>query len=251
MLLITAALMLSAATPALAIQCVPYAREVSGIDLKGDAWEWWRAATGRYDRGRAPKDGAVLVFSRQGAMRHGHVSVVTRVVSPRLVLVDHANWAPARGAGRGEVSTAVPVLDVSPKNDWSEVRVWYHPIGDFGSRVYKAEGYVYQPSNANFGRPMIQKAALQRAADLYPNDRTLARQAHHMESSKDEAAQPKVQDIAAQAMAKASAAPIEATPEAPAAHASTGSDLIRTAKHMFRSRGTAGHNESVNSFLFN
>ena len=31
--------------------CVPYARARSGIDLQGDAWQWWDAAaqSGRYD----------------------------------------------------------------------------------------------------------------------------------------------------------------------------------------------------------
>ena len=163
--------------PAAAIQCVPYAREVSGLNLKGNAWQWWHAAAGLYDRGRAPKDGAVLVFPRQGSMRYGHVSVVTRVVSNRLVLVDHANWAPAGSEGRGKVTQAVPVLDVSPRNDWSQVRVWYRPAEDYGSKVYKAEGFVYRPGNAAAApRPPVEKVALSRAARIFPADRALAAQ---------------------------------------------------------------------------
>jgi hypothetical protein len=133
-------------TPANAMQCVTYARAATGIGLQGDAWRWWTAAKGVYDRGTRPKAGAILVFARQGHMRYGHVSVVSRVIDKRTVLVDHANWAPARSHSRGEVSHAVPVIDVSAANDWSEVRVWYRPALQFGSRVYHTDGFVY--SNA-------------------------------------------------------------------------------------------------------
>jgi hypothetical protein len=36
------------------LQCVPYARQVSGIQLYGDAHTWWDQAAGRYDRGFTP-----------------------------------------------------------------------------------------------------------------------------------------------------------------------------------------------------
>jgi len=36
----------------------------SGIALRGDAWTWWDAAAGRYERGHAPRSGSVLVLSR-------------------------------------------------------------------------------------------------------------------------------------------------------------------------------------------
>jgi hypothetical protein len=39
------------------MQCVPYARQVSGIDLRGDAWTWWGNAAGRYERGKKPAAG--------------------------------------------------------------------------------------------------------------------------------------------------------------------------------------------------
>jgi hypothetical protein len=29
------------------LQCVPYARQVSGIQIYGDAWTWWDQAAGR------------------------------------------------------------------------------------------------------------------------------------------------------------------------------------------------------------
>ncbi len=146
LVLLVAVLGLAAPFEAKAVlQCVTYARQESGINLKGDAWQWWNAAHGVYERGRTPREGGVLVFTKQGSMRHGHVSVVTRVISNRMVLVNHANWAPSRSAGRGQVHEAVPVLDVSPHNDWSQVRVWYRPANDYGSRVYKTDGFVYRP----------------------------------------------------------------------------------------------------------
>ncbi len=135
--------------PAEAVQCVAYARAISGIHLSGDAWQWWGNAAGTYARGATPRRGAVLVFARQGHMRHGHVSVVTKVVNSRMVLVDHANWAPARGAGRGKVTQAVPVIDVSRHNDWTRVRVWYRPAKQYGNRIYRTKGFVYdRPASA-------------------------------------------------------------------------------------------------------
>ncbi|MGE4281346.1 MAG: CHAP domain-containing protein [Magnetospirillum sp.] len=159
----TAVVLSAVALPAQAIQCVPYARQVSGIDLQGDAWKWWNAAAGRYDRGRTPQSDAVMVFSRQGSMRYGHVSVVSKVVNNRMILVDHANWAPVRSSGRGAITKMVPVIDVSPKNDWSRVRVWYEPSSTFGSKIYRADGFVYNPARravpAANTRASIQKVA--------------------------------------------------------------------------------------------
>lgn len=159
--LLTAVVLSALAVPAQAIQCVPYARQVSGIDLKGDAWMWWNAAAGRYDRGRTPQSDAVMVFSRQGSMRYGHVSVVSKVVNSRMILVDHANWAPVRSAGRGAITKLVPVLDVSPKNDWTRVRVWYEPGSTFGSKVYRTDGFVYNPNRRTApAKAGVQKVAL-------------------------------------------------------------------------------------------
>lgn len=131
------------AVPAHALQCVLYAREASGISLRGDAWTWWSSAAGAYDRGQAPGIGAVVVFKKHGSMRHGHVAVVTQVVGSREVLVDHANWAPRRGHDRGRVSKMVAVTDVSPRNDWTEVRVWNADIHDYGSKTYPTYGFIY------------------------------------------------------------------------------------------------------------
>ncbi|WP_270936875.1 CHAP domain-containing protein [Falsiroseomonas oryzae] len=123
------------------VSCVPYARARSGIQLSGDAWTWWDAAAGRYARSRAPQPGSVLVLNRTARMRDGHVAVVSQVVGRREILVDHANWA--SGAARGRIATAQRVVDVSPANDWSLVRVWYTRIGDFGTTAFPARGFVH------------------------------------------------------------------------------------------------------------
>jgi len=126
-----------------AVQCVSYARETSGLGLKGDAWTWWASAAGQYDRGQKPRAGAVVVFKKHGSMRHGHVAVVREIINSRKMLVDHANWAPQRGHGRGQVTTRVMVLDVSPHNDWTQVRVWHEASGEMGQRVYPTYGFIY------------------------------------------------------------------------------------------------------------
>ncbi len=126
------------------ISCVPYARARSGIGLSGDAWQWWDAAAGRYDRGAAPRPGSVLVLGRTPRMRAGHVAVVSRVLGPREIMVDHANWA--TGAARGRIMTDQRVVDVSSYNDWSRVRVWYPPIGALGSTAFPAHGFIHSAS---------------------------------------------------------------------------------------------------------
>lgn len=123
------------------ISCVPYARARSGIQLQGDAWQWWDAAAGRYARSRTPQPGSVLVINRTPRMRDGHVAVVTRVVGSREIMVDHANWA--SGAARGRIATDQRVVDVSPANDWSQVRVWYPRLGQLGVTPFPARGFVH------------------------------------------------------------------------------------------------------------
>ena len=123
------------------VSCVPYARARSGIQISGDAWQWWDAAAGRYDRDRAPRPGSVLVIARTARMPSGHVAVVSRVLSAREVLVDHANWA--SGAARGRIHTDQRVVDVSPRNDWSLVRVWYPRTNELGTTAFPARGFIH------------------------------------------------------------------------------------------------------------
>lgn len=149
-------------------QCVPYARQISGVGLSGDAWRWWSAAEGAYDRGNQPRNGAVLVFRQTSSMRHGHVAVVSRVINKREIRIDHANWGSYRAGGKGTIRRDVAVLDVSPHNDWTQVRVWHEPSDSFGARVNPTYGFIYargsspQPA-ATFERPVqkpVQAAAL-------------------------------------------------------------------------------------------
>ena len=115
--------------------CVPYARDISHIDLTGDAFLWWAEAAGRYARGQRPQDGAVLNFRSSARIRMGHVAVVARVINSREILVDQANWVP------DQVSHDVPVIDVSPDNNWTMVRVSIGN-GHFGA-PYPTFGFIY------------------------------------------------------------------------------------------------------------
>nr|WP_240504618.1 CHAP domain-containing protein [Tsuneonella mangrovi] len=124
------------------MQCVPYVRERTGIQIYGDALTWWDQAEGRYQRGHRPKKGAVMAFSPYRNMTLGHIAVVSRVIDSRTVLIDHANWSPIDGQ-RGQVERGVEAIDVSPNNDWSEVRVWYDPIQALGRTEWPVEGFIY------------------------------------------------------------------------------------------------------------
>jgi surface antigen len=120
------------------LQCVPFARQASGIQIFGDANTWWRQAEGRYPRSSSPAPGSVLVMRGYSNPGRGHVAVVTEIVSERLIRVNHANWL-----NNGEISVDVPVMDVSANNDWSELRVWHIPGNHWGGRVYSAEGFIH------------------------------------------------------------------------------------------------------------
>jgi hypothetical protein len=119
------------------IFCVEYARLRSGIEIFGDARTWWEKAGAQYAKDTAPQPGAVMVFASTGAMKKGHVAVVTALVSDREVRVDHANWG-----NDGRIYLNAPVLDVSAANDWSQVRVWDTKSGTLGSRVYPLKGFL-------------------------------------------------------------------------------------------------------------
>ena len=124
------------------IQCVPYAREASGIEIRGDAHTWWNQAHGRYSQGVTPAIGAVLVLSQTKKMRHGHVAVVKKIIDSRHIAVEHSNWGYDRKT-RSVVYTQMPVKDVSSENDWSKVRFWDYPSKTYG-RVYPVSGFIYK-----------------------------------------------------------------------------------------------------------
>jgi surface antigen len=121
-------------------QCVPYARDFSGIQIYGDAWTWWSQANGRYDRGHTPQRGAVLTLKKTKRLTAGHVAVVASIIDSRHILVDHANWG-NNSSTRGKIHVRQPAIDVSPKNDWSQIR-FLNTLGSFGA-VYPAYGFIY------------------------------------------------------------------------------------------------------------
>lgn len=130
-------------------QCVTFARQFSGIQLFGNAATWWHGAVGRYEEGFAPRVGGVMVFKPFAHMRVGHVATVSEIVSPREIKVTHANWSPVDGR-RGQVEENVTVVDTSPANDWSRVRVWYAPLADLGKTDYPVYGFIYGHAAAAF-----------------------------------------------------------------------------------------------------
>ncbi len=138
--------LLIVASPAAALneglQCVPFARAVSGVEIRGDAHTWWGQAAGRYDRGNRPRVGAVLAFKPYGSMRLGHVAAVRRIIDDRTILVSHANWSLIEGT-RGHIENDVRVVDVSDAGDWSEVRVWFDSLGDLGTTHWPVHGFIY------------------------------------------------------------------------------------------------------------
>ncbi len=130
-------------TPERPLQCVPFAREASGIQIRGDASTWWDQARGRYVRTDEPVEGSVMVMVVPTGRERGHLAVVREVMGPRDIVVDHANWL-----NDGRVYLNQPVRDVSPRNDWSAVRVWYAPGGTLGARSYPVRGFILPPGVA-------------------------------------------------------------------------------------------------------
>jgi len=119
------------------LQCVPYARDHSGVKLQGDAYTWWDKAQGRYARSHQPAEGSVLVLYNYAGPARGHVAVVRDIVSTREIRIDHANWL-----DDGGIYTDDPVRDVSPSNDWTQVRVFNQRTGAWGGRVYPVQGFI-------------------------------------------------------------------------------------------------------------
>jgi surface antigen len=160
-------------------QCVPFARLVSGIQIFGDAYTWWKQAVGRYETGFTPRAGAVLCFKPTERMKLGHVAVVSQVLTDRIIQITHANWSPIEGS-RGKIEKDVTLVDVSPRGDWSAVKVWYDPNRDLGGSTYSTYGFIYpdaqarQVAGSGFNRAentalaMAQTAANQMATAVRP-----------------------------------------------------------------------------------
>jgi hypothetical protein len=131
------------------LQCVPFARRESGVEIFGNANTWWRQAQGRYETMGAPEEGAVMVLRGYATPTRGHVAVVREVVSSRMIIVDHSNWL-----NHGEITRDVPIMDVSDAGDWSRVKVWNVPGRHWGGRTYNVQGFI---------RNMLTEAARQNA----------------------------------------------------------------------------------------
>lgn len=140
---------------AAAANCALYARAATGVYLYGAAGGWWDEAAGRYQRGHVPQVGSILVFRRTGYTPSGHVAVVSRIISAREILVDHANWY------RGTISRGMPVVDNSPANDWTTVAVMNLGSGTYG-RDNPTYGFVYPDSGP---REMVATAG---TSGFYP-----------------------------------------------------------------------------------
>jgi surface antigen len=137
-----------ASANAAGLQCAPFARMFSGIQLFGAAASWWNQAVGKYIRGSTPAVGSVLVFKAIGSMRSGHVATVTQVISDRVIKITHANWS-IIGGHRGQVERDVTVVDASANGDWSSVKVWFAPIGKVGNKAYPVNGFIYGDKSAS------------------------------------------------------------------------------------------------------
>jgi surface antigen len=118
-------------------ECVPYARQISGIRIYGDAHTWWDQAAGRYAREPLPLSGSVMVLYGYAGPKRGHLATVTRIISAREIRVDHANWL-----NDGNLYLNSPVIDVSPGNDWSVVRIYNNRDGHLGLNNYKVRGFI-------------------------------------------------------------------------------------------------------------
>ncbi len=155
------------------LQCVPYARAHSSVDIHGDAYTWWQKAAGVYDRSTAPVDGAIMVLKNYAGRHHAHVAVVRRMISPREIRIDHANWL-----NDGAIYVNDPVLDVSPDNDWSQVKVWNIRSGSWGTKIYVVQGFIGPaPAQASpeiasnrdlIGDPIGRLIAASTATPAYP-----------------------------------------------------------------------------------
>jgi hypothetical protein len=141
------------------VECAPFARALTGVQLRGEAEDWWREAAGRYQRSTSPAVGSILVLGRSSRLPDGHVAVVSRVLSGRQVLVTQANWVHHR------VTADQPVIDVSAGNDWSVVRLWWPPSGQMGITDYAVRGFILPDRPASHDQLIAETPRAVRVAE--------------------------------------------------------------------------------------
>jgi surface antigen len=144
------------------IQCVAFAKQDAGIEISGNARDWWSNAAGIYERGSRPEGGSVLSFRENGRMPLGHVAVVSAIEDSRTIVIDQSHW---NGPG---ITRDLEVKDVSENNDWSAVRVQLNHGGGFGS-IYPTHGFIYPRPDQGVLVANVTHAAMP-ALDRAPSD---------------------------------------------------------------------------------
>jgi surface antigen len=119
------------------LPCVQFVRQTTEFRLSGNAHLWWSRAAGVHARGSVPEVGSILSFKSIKSMPMGHIAVVSQVISSREIRIDHSNWV------HGGVVRGAEVVDVSPRNDWTAVRVSLKPgTASYGS-IYPTNGFIH------------------------------------------------------------------------------------------------------------
>ena len=119
------------------LPCVQFVRQTTDFRLSGNAHLWWSRAAGVHARGSVPEAGSILSFKSIKSMPMGHIAVVSQVISSREIRIDHSNWV------HGGVVRGAEVVDVSPRNDWTAVRVSLKPgTASYGS-IYPTNGFIH------------------------------------------------------------------------------------------------------------
>lgn len=175
---LTAAALLAFATSASAKDCVRAVRSMSDFNIQGDAWTWWQHSQGVYEHDRRPAEGSVLVFKKTGRLGRGHVSLVSAIVDRRTIEVDHT-WDRS-----SKIRHGMTVVDVSPNNDWSEVRVWNEPSDTLGNSVYPTYGFVLPETERHPSTALHSTYAEADVGDDAHEDVTPAHRASHRVAAK-------------------------------------------------------------------
>lgn len=164
------------------LQCVGFVHQATDFKIHGNARDWWSRAKGLYARGHVPEAGAVLSFRPRRRMPLGHVAVVKSKIDNRTILIDQAHW------GRNIIDRNVRVIDTSPNNNWSTIRVALR--GDksrFGS-VYAINGFIYnRPEGSTPIRGNVQDVLASNTSDSDQQEAALSDQPNTRDIFDDDA----------------------------------------------------------------